>query len=291
MDLENKDLIYYIKSLIKVFSKNWKSNLFLLLISVPISFNYLSSQKPIYYVSAQLSEIQPSSISVSGSNPLASLLNVSQESENVENFKITLQSLKVAEMLWNKGFNMLYFGSTYNEVSGEFIYTPNSKDRLNKFIFDLDPKKVFDHQDLQNVIKSKVSFQKDINSESIYSIFINTSNPEVDLKLLEAAIYETDRYIKSQKLKTIEEKINFFYKEASQVSDKDTKSALMSLVQQSLLEKSLNSIDSLLYFDVIQEPFIGKVPKIPSTNFTFWAFALILIGLNTLIRLIFKEFV
>ena len=191
-------------------------------------------------------------------------------------------------MLWDKGFSMLYFGSTYDDVSGEFIYTPNSKDRLNKFIFGLEPKKSFDHQDLQNVIKSKISFQRDENSESIYRIYINTPDPEVDLKLLEAAIYETDKYIKSQKLKTIEEKIDFFYKEASQVSDKDTKSALMYLVQQSLLDKSLNSIDSLLYFDVIQEPFIGKVPNIPSTTFTFWSFALILIGLNTLIRLIFR---
>ena len=65
----------------------------------------------------------------------------------------------------------------------------------------------------------------------------------------------------------------------------------MYLVQQSLLDKSLNSIDSLLYFDVIQEPFIGRVQNIPSTTFTFWSFALILIGLNTLIRLIFREFV
>ena len=63
---------------------------------------------------------------------------------------------------------------------------------MNKFIFGLEPKKSFDHQDLQNVIKSKISFQRDENSESIYRIYINTPDPEVDLKLLEASIYETD---------------------------------------------------------------------------------------------------
>ena len=40
--------------------------------------------------------------------------------------------------------------------------------------------------------------------------------------------------------------------------DRDARSSLNSLVRQNLLEKSLLSGDGLLYFKVIEEPFIHE---------------------------------
>ena len=62
---------------------------------------------------------------------------------------------------------------------------------------------------------------------------------------------------------------------SKETMDRDARSSLNSLVRQNLLEKSLLSSDGLLYFEVIEEPFIHENPRVTSPTFVFVAFVFI----------------
>ena len=74
---------------------------------------------------------------------------------------------------------------------------------------------------------------------------------------------------------SINAKMDFLREEAKETMDRDARSSLNSLVRQNLLEKSLLSGDGLLYFEVIEEPFIHENPRVTSPSFVFIAFVFI----------------
>ena len=81
--------------------------------------------------------------------------------------------------------------------------------------------------------------------------------------------------LRKRKLISINAKMDFLREEAKETMDREARSSLNSLVRQNLLEKSLLSGDGLLYFEVIEEPFIHENPRITSPSCVFIAFVFI----------------
>ena len=120
-----------------------------------------------------------------------------------------------------------------------------------------------------------MNFLRDKSTKDLYILYIDTTSPERDLALLQRLVKVTDEFIKERKLISINAKMDFLSKEANTTLDRDARVSLNSLVRQNLLEKSLLSGDGLLYFEVIEEPFIHENPRVTSPTFIFLGFVFI----------------
>ncbi len=274
--LENSKIIGVLKSLYSIFFEKIKLNMILVGVSAILAFFYLTSLDPVYRVETKLNEVQESSVSL-GDSALTSLFNVNVQasSKNFDMFFWQLNSTQVAKKLWDEGFDRVYYSFALDEESGEFIYRSNFWQSLNNFIFNLEPKDTYNHNDLRNLINGKVNFLRDRSTRDLYVLYIDTTSPERDLALLQRLVKVTDEFIKERKLISINSKMEFLRDEATVTTDIDAKTSLNALVRQNLLEKSLLSGDGLLYFEVIEEPFIHEYPRVTSPTFVFVAFIFI----------------
>tara|TARA_A100001011_G_C14088657_1_gene747624 strand:- start:90 stop:869 length:780 start_codon:yes stop_codon:yes gene_type:complete len=243
-------------------------------VSAIVSFFYLTSLDPIYRVETKLNEVQESSVSL-GDSALSNLLNVQESSKNFDMFYWQLNSSQVAKKLWDEGFNDIYYRFSYDEDKNIYAYSSTFWESLNNFIFSLEPKRSYNHNDLKNLINGKVNFLRDKSTKDLYILYIDTTSPERDLALLQRLVKVTDEFIKERKLISINAKMDFLSKEANTTLDRDARVSLNSLVRQNLLEKSLLSGDGLLYFEVIEEPFIHENPRVTSPTFIFLGFVFI----------------
>ncbi|MBA4729903.1 MAG: hypothetical protein ACJ0F8_01260 [Gammaproteobacteria bacterium] len=272
--LGNENIIEIIKSLFSIFFEKIRLNLILVLVSAIVSFFYLTSLDPIYRVETKLNEVQESSVSL-GDSALSNLLNVQESSKNFDMFYWQLNSSQVAKKLWDEGFNDIYYRFSYDEDKNIYAYSSTFWESLNNFIFSLEPKRSYNHNDLKNLINGKVNFLRDKSTKDLYILYIDTTSPERDLALLQRLVKVTDEFIKERKLISINAKMDFLSKEANTTLDRDARVSLNSLVRQNLLEKSLLSGDGLLYFEVIEEPFIHENPRVTSPTFIFLGFVFI----------------
>jgi|TARA_B100000886_G_scaffold337294_1_gene297715 hypothetical protein len=272
--LGNENIIEIIKSLFSIFFEKIRLNLILVLVSAIVAFFYLTSLDPIYRVETKLNEVQESSVSL-GDSALSNLLNVQESSKNFDMFYWQLNSSQVAKKLWDEGFNDIYYRFSYDEDKNIYAYSSTFWESLNNFIFSLEPKRSYNHNDLKNLINGKVNFLRDKSTKDLYILYIDTTSPERDLALLQRLVKVTDEFIKERKLISINAKMDFLSKEANTTLDRDARVSLNSLVRQNLLEKSLLSGDGLLYFEVIEEPFIHENPRVTSPTFIFLGFVFI----------------
>ena len=272
--LGNENIIEIIKSLFSIFFEKIRLNLILVLVSAIVAFFYLTSLDPIYRVETKLNEVQESSVSL-GDSALSNLLNVQESSKNFDMFYWQLNSSQVAKKLWDEGFNDVYYRFSYDEDKNIYAYSSTFWESLNNFIFSLEPKRSYNHNDLKNLINGKVNFLRDKSTKDLYILYIDTTSPERDLALLQRLVKVTDEFIKERKLISINAKMDFLSKEANTTLDRDARVSLNSLVRQNLLEKSLLSGDGLLYFEVIEEPFIHENPRVTSPTFIFLGFVFI----------------
>lgn len=272
--LGNENIIEIIKSLFSIFFEKIRLNLILVLVSAIVAFFYLTSLDPIYRVETKLNEVQESSVSL-GDSALSNLLNVQESSKNFDMFYWQLNSSQVAKKLWDEGFNDIYYRFSYDDDKNIYAYSSTFWESLNNFIFSLEPKRSYNHNDLKNLINGKVNFLRDKSTKDLYILYIDTTSPERDLALLQRLVKVTDEFIKERKLISINAKMDFLSKEANTTLDRDARVSLNSLVRQNLLEKSLLSGDGLLYFEVIEEPFIHENPRVTSPTFIFLGFVFI----------------
>ena len=272
--LGNENIIEIIKSLFSIFFEKIRLNLILVLVSAIVAFFYLTSLDPIYRVETKLNEVQESSVSL-GDSALSNLLNVQESSKNFDMFYWQLNSSQVAKKLWDEGFNDIYYRFSYDEDKNIYAYSSTFWESLNNFIFSLEPKRSYNHNDLKNLINGKVNFLRDKSTKDLYILYIDTTSPERDLALLQRLVKVTDEFIKERKLISINAKMDFLSKEANTTLDRDARVSLNSLVRQNLLEKSLLSGEGLLYFEVIEEPFIHENPRVTSPTFIFLGFVFI----------------
>tara|TARA_A100000164_G_scaffold179520_1_gene159527 strand:+ start:205 stop:1095 length:891 start_codon:yes stop_codon:yes gene_type:complete len=272
--LGNENIIEIIKSLFSIFFEKIRLNIILVLVSAIVAFFYLTSLDPIYRVETKLNEVQESSVSL-GDSALSNLLNVQESSKNFDMFYWQLNSSQVAKKLWDEGFNDIYYRFSYDEDKNIYAYSSTFWESLNNFIFSLEPKRSYNHNDLKNLINGKVNFLRDKSTKDLYILYIDTTSPERDLALLQRLVKVTDEFIKERKLISINAKMDFLSKEANTTLDRDARVSLNSLVRQNLLEKSLLSGDGLLYFEVIEEPFIHENPRVTSPTFIFLGFVFI----------------
>ena len=272
--LGNENIIEIIKSLFSIFFEKIRLNLILVLVSAIVSFFYLTSLDPIYRVETKLNEVQESSVSL-GDSALSNLLNVQESSKNFDMFYWQLNSSQVAKKLWDEGFNDIYYRFSYDDDKNIYAYSSTFWESLNNFIFSLEPKRSYNHNDLKNLTNGKVNFLRDKSTKDLYILYIDTTSPERDLALLQRLVKVTDEFIKERKLISINAKMDFLSKEANTTLDRDARVSLNSLVRQNLLEKSLLSGDGLLYFEVIEEPFIHENPTVTSPTFIFLGFVFI----------------
>jgi len=272
--LGNENIIEIIKSLFSIFFEKIRLNIILVLVSAIVAFFYLTSLDPIYRVETKLNEVQESSVSL-GDSALSNLLNVQESSKNFDMFYWQLNSSQVAKKLWDEGFNDIYYRFSYDDDKNIYAYSSTFWESLNNFIFSLEPKRSYNHNDLKNLINGKVNFLRDKSTKDLYILYIDTTSPERDLALLQRLVKVTDEFIKERKLISINAKMDFLSKEANTTLDRDARVSLNSLVRQNLLEKSLLSGDGLLYFEVIEEPFIHENPRVTSPTFIFLGFVFI----------------
>ena len=272
--LGNENIIEITKSLFSIFFEKIRLNIILVLVSAIVAFFYLTSLDPIYRVETKLNEVQESSVSL-GDSALSNLLNVQESSKNFDMFYWQLNSSQVAKKLWDEGFNDIYYRFSYDDDKNIYAYSSTFWESLNNFIFSLEPKRSYNHNDLKNLINGKVNFLRDKSTKDLYILYIDTTSPERDLALLQRLVKVTDEFIKERKLISINAKMDFLSKEANTTLDRDARVSLNSLVRQNLLEKSLLSGDGLLYFEVIEEPFIHENPRVTSPTFIFLGFVFI----------------
>ena len=192
--LGNESIIGVIKSLFSIFFEKIKLNLILVGVSAVLAFFYLTSLDPVYRVETKLNEVQESTVSLQDS-ALSNLFSVQESSKNFDMFFWQLNSSQVAKKLWDEGFNKVYYSFAYDEEDDIYRYNSTFGQSFNNFIFNLEPKRSYNHNDLKNLINGKVNFLRDKSTKDLYILYIDTTSPERDLSLLKRLVKGTGEFI------------------------------------------------------------------------------------------------
>lgn len=245
---------------------------------------HVLDQSPQYYVNIALKEKQTDQQSVKSSSIVSLALGVGDTS--VSKFYFDLQqaifSLEVTnEYIKNfdglKNFYKAYFNN--EDQSYNPVWNLNTRIQALKFyLMGVDFSPIPNKYMLNSLIRGTISLRYDEFAEILY-VESYTESPEEIKALILALLNEADEMFKRNNKDQLNEKIDFISNEIVSTSSKAQKDALVSILQNQLLNKALMESTQFYRLDVVRGLEISEYPVKPNILFLvslFSAFGLLM---------------
>lgn len=245
---------------------------------------YVLDQSPQYYVNIALKEKQTDQQSVKSSSLVSFALGVGDTSVSKFYFDLhqAIFSLEVTnEYIKNydglKNFYKAYFNS--EDQSYNPVWNLNTRIQALKFyLMGVDFSPIPNKYMLNSLIKGTISLRYDEFAEILY-VESYTESPEEIKALILALLNEADQMFKRNNKDQLNEKIDFISNEIVSTSSKAQKDALVSILQNKLLNKALMESTQFYRLEVVRGLEISEYPVKPNILFLvslFSAFGLLM---------------
>jgi hypothetical protein len=245
---------------------------------------HVLDQSPQYYVNIALKEKQTDQQSVKSSSIVSLALGVGDTSVSKFYFDLhqAIFSLEVTNKYIEnfdglKNFYKAYFNN--EDQSYNPVWNLNTRIQALKFYlmgvdFSPTPNKYM----LNSLIRGTISLRYDEFAEILY-VESYTESPEEIKALILALLNEADEMFKRNNKDQLNEKIDFISTEIVSTSSKAQKDALVSILQNQLLNKALMESTQFYRLDVVRGLEVSEYPVKPNILFLvslFSAFGLLM---------------
>ena len=293
-NLENSNIINLLKELVSIIKESYKTTLLSTLIGLFIGIIYSSTLPPMFSVTAVIASNESTQNSSSGGVGLFQGLTAfgGEEYRQIDEFLDALYTYPTAKLLWNKGYNQIFFKKNYSPEQEKYLIkkTPLSEIFFFNILQNDDSylNKELTPSDLKGVIKSIVYYE-DL-SRNQYKIVSVTDNPILVETLMKDLLIAADQTLKDEKISYAKEQINFLENKLKTISDIEIRRAMHDAIKSNYLEMAFASSNLPYAVKIIEEPVTSTSIVSPSLSFIWGIFAFLGFSLSLLVIYLRKIF-
>ena len=183
-----------------------------------------------------------------------------------------------AKILWDKGYNKVFFGDSYNEQEDKYLLEePSLSTKFGSWILDYDLdllNKEITPVNLQDLITAKIIYtDPGFNLSANVDFVAITSNPALWERFMLDIFLATDQVLKENKIAYANSQISFLEKKLETVSNVGVRSVMFDSIQKHVLVLTLASSELPYSMRVIEEPRRSNNVIRPSLLFIYGVFS------------------
>ena len=233
---------------------------------------YSTSLNPLFSITSEIAPKHSSSTSSGASYSFVSLFGI-QTAGELDEIMAVMFSYRVAEKLWNKGYNKILFSNDYDSTQEKYVSSPSNWNKFKAWILGYELNTEIGPSDLRDTIRSMMDAEL---GEFTGHMFLEglSSNPKLVKQLMLEVVLESDNLLKEQKKDEANKQIEFLNSQLGESLDSDVRSSLVESIKQQYLTIALLSNDLPYTIRMIEEPIISSNPVSPNLQFIyfFWSF-------------------
>ena len=273
--MTNSHIIDTTKDLLSLVKTNARfiitTSLLFFILGVIFSF----SLSPKFEVSSEILPKEDQDAGMQQNNPLIGMLTQNSKQNDLSYFQRKMYSSAVSKVLWEMGYDQIFFSGAFNPSSNSYEFQPSSWQKIKSKILGYEINTLIDHQSLSDFIQDSFALETLKDSSSSYFI-TQQQDPQPYLNFLQDLMKVTDNQIKQDKLVNITDRIQFLTAKIKTTNEVSIQSALMTLLERALLEEALLSDESSYYsIKVVDGPKISRNPTFINLQFIYFGFLLL----------------
>ena len=241
------------KLLLGVFSESYKVIVLSTFTGLIIGFLYSTTLTPLFSVKAVIvpNDITSSQESSGTASDLLGAILGSRQSFNFEGSKLDsfveiMYSYPTAKILWDQGYDKIFFASSFNEDEGKYLMGEFSfSEKVNAWILGYDinaANREIGPSNLKPIIRNNIKAILPRNLES-GDIVMQTSDPSMAAKFITDTLLAADQSLKEEKISYANSQINFLNNKLLTVSDIDIRNVLNDSLKKQYMEIAFASSD------------------------------------------------
>ena len=273
------------KLLLGVFSESYKVIVLSTFTGLIIGFLYSTTLTPLFSVKAVIvpNDITSSQESSGAASDLIGAILGSRQSFNFEGSKLDsfveiMYSYPTAKILWDQGYDKIFFASSFNEDEGKYLMGEFSfAEKVNAWILGYDvnaANREIGPSNLKPIIRNNIKAILPRNLES-GDIVMQTSDPSMAVKFITDALLAADQSLKEEKISYANSQINFLNNKLLTVSDIDIRNVLNDSLKKQYMEIAFASSDLPYAIKIIEPPVISSSIVSPNLEFIYNLFTLL----------------
>jgi hypothetical protein len=273
------------KLLLGVFSESYKVIVLSTFTGLIIGFLYSTTLTPLFSVKAVIvpNDITSSQESSGAASDLIGAILGSRQSFNFEGSKLDsfveiMYSYPTAKILWDQGYDKIFFASSFNEDEGKYLMGEFSfAEKVNAWILGYDinaANREIGPSNLKPIIRNNIKAILPRNLES-GDIVMQTSDPSMAVKFITDALLAADQSLKEEKISYANSQINFLNNKLLTVSDIDIRNVLNDSLKKQYMEIAFASSDLPYAIKIIEPPVISSSIVSPNLEFVYNLFTLL----------------
>ena len=273
------------KLLLGVFSESYKVIVLSTFTGLIIGFLYSTTLTPLFSVKAVIvpNDITSSQESSGTASDLLGAILGSRQSFNFEGSKLDsfveiMYSYPTAKILWDQGYDKIFFASSFNEDEGKYLMGEFSfSEKVNAWILGYDinaANREIGPSNLKPIIRNNIKAILPRNLES-GDIVMQTSDPSMAVKFITDALLAADQSLKEEKISYANSQINFLNNKLLTVSDIDIRNVLNDSLKKQYMEIAFASSDLPYAIKIIEPPVISSSIVSPNLEFVYNLFTLL----------------
>ena len=202
----------------------------------------------------------------------------SGENAVISEFYEAMYTYPTAKILWDKGYNKVFFGDSYNEQEDKYLLEePSLSTKFGSWILDYDLdllNKEITPVNLQDLITAKIIYtDPGFNLSANVDFVAITSNPALWERFMLDVFLATDQVLKENKIAYANSQISFLEKKLETVSNVGVRSVMFDSIQKHVLVLTLASSELPYSMQVIEEPRRSNNVIRPSLLFIYGVFS------------------
>ena len=273
------------KLLLGVFSESYKVIVLSTFTGLIIGFLYSTTLTPLFSVKAVIvpNDITSSQESSGAASDLIGAILGSRQSFNFEGSKLDsfveiMYSYPTAKILWDQGYDKIFFASSFNEDEGKYLMGEFSfSEKVNAWILGYDinaANREIGPSNLKPIIRNNIKAILPRNLES-GDIVMQTSDPSMAAKFITDTLLAADQSLKEEKISYANSQINFLNNKLLTVSDIDIRNVLNDSLKKQYMEIAFASSDLPYAIKIIEPPVISSSIVSPNLEFVYNLFTLL----------------
>jgi len=272
LDLTNKVFKEQFYKFFTILKEGYRVLIFCTFLGLSGGILYSTSLNPLFSITSEIAPKNSTSTSSGASYSFVSLFGI-QTAGELDEIMAVMFSYRVAEKLWNKGYNKIIFANDYDPTQEKYVTSPTNWNKFKSWILGYELNTEIGPSDLRDTIRSMMDAEL---GEFTGHMFLEglSSNPKLVKQLMLEVVVETDNLLKDQKRDEANKQIEFLSSQLDESLDSDVRSSLVESIKQQYLTIALLSNDLPYTIRMIEKPIISSNPVSPNLQFIyfFWSF-------------------
>jgi len=282
-NFKNPTFIKGFKLFLSVFSESYRVIALSTFTGLIIGFLYSTTLTPLFSVTVVIApnDMTSSQESSSTSDVIGALLGSRKynfEGGKLDSFVQVMYSYPTAKILWDQGYDKIFFASSFNEDEGKYLMGEFSfSEKVNAWILGYDvnaANREIGPSNLRPIIRDNLTTKLPRTLDS-GRVIMQTTDPAFAGKFIMDALLAADQSLKEEKVSYANSQIDFLNNKLLTVTDIDIRNVLNDSLKMQYMEIAFASSDLPYAIKIVEPPVTSSSIVSPNLEFIYNLFTLL----------------